>query len=340
MRSGSTRWRAPSSRATPAISIVGRSRALDARAHLVEAIGEVFDLRLAGRVADQRRALGQRRRHHRVMRAADRDLGKFDLGAAAAPWAPWRRRSRPRSSISAPSFSSAISSRSTGRVPIAQPPGSETARFAHAREQRRDHPEARPHARDEIIGRGRVDDRLGAQMRGLAGGRLFAEPLAVDRIVDAVVAEDAHELADVGEARQVFQRQRLVGQQRGDHQRQRGVLGAGNRDHALELGAAADLNAIHAWFLLAGARRARLHRLRLVARLLRLRRRIRRSPAARAAAPCGASDSRAARRPGVRAVAAVRRPASVPPCRLCPPTARLIGRRTESRASQNPPRRR
>ena len=60
-----------------------------------------------------------------------------------------------------------------------------------------------------------------------------------------MIAEDAHELADVGEARQVFQRQRLVGQQRGDHQRQRGVLGAGNRDRAVQLGAAANLNAIH-----------------------------------------------------------------------------------------------
>ena len=50
---------------------------------------------------------------------------------------------------------------------------------------------------------------------------------------------------DVGEARQVFQRQRLVGEQRGDHQRQRRVLGAGNRNHAVELSPAANLNAIH-----------------------------------------------------------------------------------------------
>ena len=65
---------------------------------------------------------------------------------------------------------------------------------------------------------------------------VLARPLAVDGIIDAVIAEDADELADVGEPRQILQRQRLVGQQRGDHQRQRGVLGAGNRDRALQLG--------------------------------------------------------------------------------------------------------
>ena len=86
-------------------------------------------------------------------------------------------------------------------------------------------------------------------MRGLAGGRLLADALAVDRIVDAVIAENARELIDVGKARQVFQRQRLVGQQGRDHQRQRGVLGAGNRDDAVEPGAAADLDPIHSLFL-------------------------------------------------------------------------------------------
>ena len=58
------------------------------------------------------------------------------------------------------------------------------------------------------------------------GGGLFAGAFAVDRIIDAVVAEDPRKLADVGEARQILQRQGLVGQQGGDHERQRGVLGA------------------------------------------------------------------------------------------------------------------
>src|SRR5712691_8640688 len=42
----------------------GAARALDARAHLDEKVGEVRDLRLAGGVADDGLALGQRGRHH------------------------------------------------------------------------------------------------------------------------------------------------------------------------------------------------------------------------------------------------------------------------------------
>ena len=60
-----------------------------------------------------------------------------------------------------------------------------------------------------------------------------------------MIAEDADQLLDIGQMRHVFQRQRLVGQQRGDHQRQRGVLGAGDRDGAVELVAADNSDAIH-----------------------------------------------------------------------------------------------
>ena len=55
---------------------------------------------------------------------------------------------------------------------------------------------------------------------GLAGA------LAACHDVDAVIAEDALEQRDVGEPRHVIENQRLLGQQRGDHQGQRGVLGA------------------------------------------------------------------------------------------------------------------
>jgi len=63
---------------------------------------------------------------------------------------------------------------------------------------------------------------------------------------DAVIAEDALQLRDVGEPRHVVEDQRLLGQEACYHQRQRGVLGAGDRDGAIELVAADDTNAIHA----------------------------------------------------------------------------------------------
>ena len=136
--------------------------------------------------------------------------------------------------------------RSTGRVPMAQPPGHRHLRLAHAREQRRDHPEARAHARDQFIGRGGVDDVGGGDVQRLPVVLGFARALAADHDIDAVIAEDALKQADIGEARHVVEDERLIGEQARDHQRQGGVLGAGDRDRAVELLPAGDANAIHA----------------------------------------------------------------------------------------------
>ena len=78
--------------------------------------------------------------------------------------------------------------------------------------------------------------------------KLVAGAAAMDGDIDAVVLEDLFELLDVGEARHVFEDQRLGGEQRGDHQRQRGVLGAGNGDFAPQLVATDETDAIHAEF--------------------------------------------------------------------------------------------
>src|ERR1700684_890 len=82
-------------------------------------------------------------------------------------------------------------------------------------------------------------------MGRLARAGLLADALAVDRIVDALIAKDVGELSDVGETRQVFQGQRLIGEKRCDHQRQRGILRPGNRDRAVQRRAAVNLYTIH-----------------------------------------------------------------------------------------------
>ncbi|MNL61676.1 hypothetical protein D3C87_1856320 [compost metagenome] len=78
-------------------------------------------------------------------------------------------------------------------------------------------------------------------------GVAFALALApaVDRDIDAMVAEDADQLLDVGQMRNVFQRQRVVGQQRCDHQRQGRILRAGNRDDPVKFIPAYNPDAIH-----------------------------------------------------------------------------------------------
>src|SRR6185312_9960186 len=64
-------------------------------------------------------------------------------------------------------------------------------RLAHARDERRDDPEARPHLGDEFVGRGGVDNGLGRKLHGAPAVRLLAGTLAGDRHVDAVVTENA-----------------------------------------------------------------------------------------------------------------------------------------------------
>ncbi len=56
-----------------------RARTLDARAHLVEAVGEVHHLRLAGGVLDHARPVGESGGHEGDMRAADGDLREGHL---------------------------------------------------------------------------------------------------------------------------------------------------------------------------------------------------------------------------------------------------------------------
>ena len=67
--------------------------------------------------------------------------------------------------------------------------------FAHARQQRRHHPEARAHARHQLVGRGGIDDVLGRDVQRAPGVGIVARPFAGDHDVDAVIAEDALQAA-------------------------------------------------------------------------------------------------------------------------------------------------
>ncbi len=109
--------------------------------------------------------------------------------------------------------------KSTGRVPMAQPPGKRHPRLAHAREQRADDPERGPHGGDKLVGRRGVDDRAGGEVHRLPGELILTGALALEGGVDAMIGEDVEQLLHVRQARDVLQRQRLVGQQGGDHQR-------------------------------------------------------------------------------------------------------------------------
>ncbi len=148
----------------------GLPRARDARAHRVQAVGEIDDLGLARRVAQHGRSLGERSRHQRHMRAADGDFRKVDLGADEALLG-----ARHDIAVLDRDLGAELLHRHEQEIDGARADRAAAwqrdARLAHTREQRREHPEARAHARDHLIGRGRVDDLARREMHGAAGVR-------------------------------------------------------------------------------------------------------------------------------------------------------------------------
>jgi hypothetical protein len=112
------------------------------------------------------------------MGAADGDLGKDDLGALK----PTRR---PRHHIAAVDFDLGAEALHRHDEQVDRPradgaaAGQRHPRLAHARDQRRQHPKARPHLGDELVGRGGVDDVGRGNVQRLA---------VIGRLADALAA--------------------------------------------------------------------------------------------------------------------------------------------------------
>ena len=214
-------------------------------AHLVEAVGDVADLGLLRGVLDHRRAARQHRRHQRGVGAAHRHLGKLDLAALEPVLGARNDIAGVDLDLRAERFQ-----RHDQQIHRTRADGAaarhRNLRLAHARDQRRDHPETRAHFRNQIVRGDSVDDARGDDVDGVAVLLALARPLAGHHHVDAVVGQDALQQAHVGEPRHVVENERLIGEQARDHQRQGRVLGARDRDRAVERPSADDTNAIHA----------------------------------------------------------------------------------------------
>jgi formate hydrogenlyase subunit 3/multisubunit Na+/H+ antiporter MnhD subunit len=82
----------------------------------------------------------------------------------------------------------------------------------------------------------------------------LAKALARHIAVNPVVREDARQIGDIRQARHVLERQRVIREQAGDHQRQGRVLGARDRDDAIQSVAADNADAVHVSLSSAGRR--------------------------------------------------------------------------------------
>ena len=218
--------------------------ALDRRAHLVEHAREVLHVRLAGGVADDRRAGGRGGGHQRVLGAHHGRLVHEEVARAAG-----RRRgalmpmSRPCSTV-APSARKASRCGSSRRRPITSPPGGGITRRAEARQQRAgDQERGADPLGERGVDVGLVDVR-GAQRDGVvARGARPSTPRSASSSSSASMSRIRGTLCRITS---------LVGEQRAREQRQRGVLVAGGHDGAGQRHAAFDHELLHE------GRRARL----------------------------------------------------------------------------------
>jgi hypothetical protein len=205
---------------------------------------KIDHFRLTGGIDDFGFALGQGRRHHDGVGGTDGNTRKFDPAAG-------QTTRRLHNDITALDFNVRTERLQALDKEVHRPradrtaAGQRNAGFVHPGNQRADNPEAGPHLGHKLIGRRRVDDLTGSQVQGLAGQIVLTGALAIDRIINAMVGEDLHQLGNVAQARHIRQRQGFVGQQGRNHQGQCGVLCAGNRNDAVQLRAAGDFNAVH-----------------------------------------------------------------------------------------------
>ena len=224
------------------------------RAHREQQIAQIDDLGLARGVLDHRAALGQHRRHHRILGRADRHDRE---GHAPAGQAPARRF---RADIAGGDLDLRAHRLERLQVQVDRTVADRAAagqrhrRLARARDQRPEHQDRRAHLADDVV------RRLGRGQLARAHRHHAAEilgPRALDLGRRAELVEQMPEAVDIGEPRQVAQRHRLLGQQRARHQRQRRILRARDGQFAGQAIAAADEDTVHGRASIAATRSRR-----------------------------------------------------------------------------------
>ena len=210
------------------------TRALDARAHLVEQFGQVNDFGLARRIDQRRFAVGERRRHHQVLGAGDCHLVEINLAAlqsfgAGDDIAAFERHDgtelfKARQVEVNRALTDGAAARQ--RYP----------RFAEARQQWPERQHRRAHGLDQIVRRFEQLDLVGGD---------FQRPQLRHQDVRAEVFEQTPHGDDVAHVRQVVQCHGFGGQQGRRHAGQCRVLCAADGNAARQRPPANDSESIH-----------------------------------------------------------------------------------------------
>ena len=212
------------------------ARAGDLRAHGIQAIGQVLNLRLARAILQLRCALRQHRCQHGVLGRAHRDKRKDDMAALE----PARRCLGQHIAFFQRDPGAQCLHGFQVQVDRARADGAATRqgdfRLALARQKRAKHVEGGAHLAHQIIGRCRARKVRSREAQPVAG-LLFS--------LHAQMGQKVRHEARIRQARHVFQEQLAFGQQACRHQLQSRVLRAGNLNGAGKWLFPANDDAIH-----------------------------------------------------------------------------------------------
>ena len=229
--------------------------AFDIGTHGDQQLAQIDDFRLTRGIVEDAGALGERGSHQRIFRRPHRHdrEGEVTTRQAAIGHAG--------ADIACGNFKDRAKGFERLEMKIDRPVADGAAarqrhpRFARTSEQGAKHQDRRAHLAHDVVrclGRGdtaRAHSEDAAEILG---------PCALDHGRDTQLVQQVAETVDVGEARQIAQRYRLVGQQGAGQQRQSRIFRAGNGKAAVQCVAAANINAVHRTGLIAAnTRRAR-----------------------------------------------------------------------------------
>ncbi len=215
----------------------------DLRPHLLQAEGEIGDLRLARRIHQFAIALGKAGGHEKILGGADGGLREDDPRTGQAVGGTGHDIAFGELDLRA-QLAQALQMQIDGPRADGAAAGQRHLRLAMAGHQRPQHQDRSAHLAHQIVWRTGLRDPARRQFQYPALVAAIGR-LAVQMNFDTKLGQQIGHGGDVGHMGQIAQGQRLFAQKRGSHQRQRCVLGATYRDLALQAVAAAYANSVH-----------------------------------------------------------------------------------------------
>src|SRR5579872_2105812 len=215
----------------------GRASAFDFGSHLIQQVGEISDFGLARAVLQNALAFSECGSHQKVFGSSDGDLVENDLRALEPDCAGFDVAVLLRD-FGAEAFES-FYVQINRASPDSTPAGERNTGASAAGDQRSENQSGGTHRLDEFVGGFRR-----RQVLAVNGGAVMGASIA-EFDIGAHRGEQVARGLNVADLRNVFENDRLIGEQGGGHAGKGGIFGAAHADSAEQRLSAADDELIH-----------------------------------------------------------------------------------------------